>query len=352
MKLDRSLLSVLASLALALAITPHVLADPLEIDDLPAEQAKEKRMLEEMKQELGGVKGELNDAMKSMSQLTDLANRRAAAIGQVHEFHLFAKAAEVDFGGGVKAVLPTYNGKIPGPEIHIREGELVKIVLHNELGEPTSLHMHGLALPHNVDGLPRAGKPATSKDAGDAVKPERYLRAKESFAYQFIAPAQTTAYYHPQVMHSTQRDNGMYGAIIVHPRLPSKAPDQELTLFFGKHQDKETTYLVNGKTAPAIPAIELKLGTRVRLHLFNLTGEAVPLHLSGHRFEVVAENGSDPLEPHVFRDTITLNPADRLDLDFIADNPGVWSLSSEKTEQISQGGKFPRGIAVVVRYKN
>jgi FtsP/CotA-like multicopper oxidase with cupredoxin domain len=107
---------------------------------------------------------------------------------------------------------------------------------------------------------------------------------------------------------------------------------------------------MNGKAAPAIPPIELRQGERVRLRVVNAGQHAIPLYLSGHRFEVMSINGSDNLEPHVYRDTITLNPSDRVDLSFAADNPGVWSFASELLEQASNEGKFPGGIACVVRY--
>lgn len=66
--------------------------------------------------------------------------------------------------------------------------------------------------------------------------------------------------------------------------------------------------------------------------------------------EIVSINGSDLLEPHVTRDTITLNPSDRMDVEFQANNPGVWSLASELTDQSSNQGTFPGGIACVIRY--
>ena len=66
----------------------------------------------------------------------------------------------------------------------------------------------------------------------------------------------------------------------------------------------------------------------------------------------IATNGSDQSEVFPKRDTITLAPGDRYDLEFIADNPGVWSLSSLLPTQTANGGSFPGGVACVVRYQN
>ncbi|HMW88410.1 MAG TPA: multicopper oxidase domain-containing protein [Candidatus Obscuribacter sp.] len=356
--------------------SPAARAQFNEVDDLAAEQAKEKLELEDMRKELGSIKGEVKDALRSMSELTNAANTRLPSGAAVQEIHLFAKEAEVDIGGGQKIQALTYNGQIPGPEIHLREGEPTKIVLHNELGQPTSLHFHGIPLPHGVDGLPRAGKPVSSTRGEEETgpKPERYLRSKETFVYQFVPQmqSQTTAYYHPQIMHLKQRQQGLYGALIVHPRLAAHRADQDLSLFFTRVSVKgnsekalpaqtgakaaETAerqvFLVNGKTAPYIPALQVTAGKRIRLRLFNLTEESIPLHLSGHRLEVVGMNGSDPLEPHTMRDTVTLASGDRLDVEFTADNPGVWSLASDRLSQVTdKQGNFPHGLAIVVKYK-
>jgi len=334
-----------------------------EMDDLAAEQAKEKLELQDMKREMNSVKGEVNDAIRSMSELTSRQNNLQMTNMAAKEIHLFAKEADLDVGGGLVAKSLTYNGAIPGPEIHVHEGEPLKVILHNELKVPTSLHFHGLDLPQGIDGLPRAGT-APDIDGVSTVKPERYLRPGESFAYQFIPQVQTTAYYHPQVMHLSQRQSGMYGALIVHPRLPGHVVSEDRVLFISKMPvstkptasspaKERAIYLVNGKTAPFIPALTVRAGQRVRLRVFNLTEEDVPLHLSGHRFEVMAESGSDPLEPHVMRDTVNVKAMDRIDLEFNANNPGVWSLASDKLSQITgEGGKFPAGIAIVVKYKN
>lgn len=46
-----------------------------------------------------------------------------------------------------------YNGHSPGPVIEVNQFDKVKVILHNELLEPTSIHFHGLALPWHVDGV-------------------------------------------------------------------------------------------------------------------------------------------------------------------------------------------------------
>jgi FtsP/CotA-like multicopper oxidase with cupredoxin domain len=43
---------------------------------------------------------------------------------------------------------------VPGPELRVREGDLVRIKLHNRLPVPTTIHWHGIDVPLNQDGVP------------------------------------------------------------------------------------------------------------------------------------------------------------------------------------------------------
>ncbi|MGW4213788.1 multicopper oxidase domain-containing protein [Lentzea sp. NPDC004789] len=42
--------------------------------------------------------------------------------------------------GGVQAHTWTYGGQLPGREIRVRRGEILKVELKNQLPEPTSVH--------------------------------------------------------------------------------------------------------------------------------------------------------------------------------------------------------------------
>jgi FtsP/CotA-like multicopper oxidase with cupredoxin domain len=311
------------------------------------EQAKEREELQNMRNEIKDIKGTMNGAINDLNELNNQMQHP-----DVHEYHLFAKTAACEVYPGLSIDCLTYNGRLPGPPLRVRDGELVRIVLHNQLKVPTSLLFQGIIVPQTVGGLPR-------KDAG-VVQPGGV------FAYQFMAKQPGIFCYHPQIVNQDQRAQGMYGCLIVDPK-GGPTTDKEVVWLIselkyaaaGNHQalsptdsagDAKTVYLVNGKAAPAVPPIELRQGERVRLRVVNAAPHAVPLHLSGHRFEVISTTGSDVLEPHVFRDTVTINPSDRVDLEFTADNPGVWSLASELMEQATTNGRFPGGIACVVRY--
>src|SRR3546814_15712080 len=52
--------------------------------------------------------------------------------------------------GGASAV----NGTIPGPLLRFQEGTTVRLNVHNQLEEDTSIHWHGLLVPFQLDGVP------------------------------------------------------------------------------------------------------------------------------------------------------------------------------------------------------
>lgn len=309
-------------------------AQDADVESMGQAQAEKEAETRSMREELNDLKSNISDSMNSMQAL-----QKKMAEQKVKEFHLFAKEGDLELCAGVNVHALTYNGQSPGPVIRVNVGDVVRIVLHNQLKAPTSLYFQGLVLPYKVDGLPH-------KDAG-------IVQAGESFAYQFVANQEGTFWYHPQVINADQQAQGLSGVLVVEPR-EGKSYDRDYVLVLSQwHAPQAVTYFsVNGKCAPATAAIEVDKGEKILLRIVNTTAQVCPLSLTGHRFEIISTNGSDPAEPHLLRDTVSVNPLDRVDLLFTADNPGVWSLSSGLANQTTNCGKFPGGIATVVRYKD
>jgi nitrite reductase (NO-forming) len=105
----------------------------------------------------------------------------------------------VQIAPGVKYSAWAWAGGAPGPVIHVRQGQLVKITLTN----------NG-AIPHSVDF--HAARVAPDKAFRD-------VNPGESISYTFRANDAGVFMYHcgtkPVLMHIA---NGMYGAIVVEPR--------------------------------------------------------------------------------------------------------------------------------------
>lgn len=52
----------------------------------------------------------------------------------------------------VQVAAYAFNRQVPGPRIRVTEGDHVRIVVKNNLPEPTTVHWHGMILPNNMDG--------------------------------------------------------------------------------------------------------------------------------------------------------------------------------------------------------
>src|SRR3546814_19612394 len=73
------------------------------------------------------------------------------------------------------------------------------------------------------------------------------------------------------------------------------------------------------------PAVILRRG---RSYIFDLRNETAwwhPIHLHGHVLRVIARNGA-PTPYREWQDTVLCAPHERVEIAFVADNPGDWML--------------------------
>ncbi len=262
----------------------------------------------------------------------------AATEPPVKEFHLTAKETEVELQPGTTVKAWTYNGIMPGPEIRVTEGDRVRVTLTNELPTGTTIHWHGVDVPNAMDG-----------PAGLSQAP---VEPGESFTYEFIATPGGTRWYHTHTDVSTQILLGLYGAFIVEPKGGLPEIDRDYTYILTEW-DAELTpavalgeeprgprdqtlrggefgtdyFLMNGKMHEAIPPIVVSEGDKVRIRLINAGNVPHPFHTHGHSFKIVATDGNPvPESAQLTKDTVLVAPGERYDIEFVANNPGVWMV--------------------------
>lgn len=73
------------------------------------------------------------------------------------------------------------------------------------------------------------------------------------------------------------------------------------------------------------PMITLRRGSTALLAIKNETAWYHPMHMHGHSFRVVAQNGK-PTKYREWRDTVLIAPRESADVAFVADNPGDWMI--------------------------
>jgi FtsP/CotA-like multicopper oxidase with cupredoxin domain len=88
----------------------------------------------------------------------------------------------------------------------------------------------------------------------------------------------------------------------------------------------ELIHMINGQASPDVPAITVRDGERVRLHIVNETGEYHPMHLHGHRLSLLTVDGRRIEGSPILVDTVLVAPHQTWDVAFLADNPGIWML--------------------------
>ena len=269
----------------------------------------------------------------------------------IREFELTAEELDWEIMPGVATRAWGYNGQTPGPEIRVREGDLVRVVLRNKLPVPTTVHWHGVHLPPAMDG------PAGLNQA--AVKPG------DEFIYEFTATPAGTRWYHSHADPQLQVPMGLYGPLIIEPRVPARpyTYDREYTLILGEWDSELTPdvaagraprgpkdqmlrggelgadmFLVNGRAHGAIPPIEIKEGDRVLLRMINAGHIPHPIHIHGHSFKIVATDGNPvPAGMEWTKDTVLIGPSERYDLEFEGNNPGVWMFHCHIEHHMANG---------------
>ncbi|MGH7385639.1 MAG: multicopper oxidase family protein, partial [Candidatus Rokuibacteriota bacterium] len=257
---------------------------------------------------------------------------QAEAAAKAREIVIEPRQVKWELAPGRTITAMAYNGQVPGPEIRVKEGERVRVVLKNALGEPTTIHWHGVEVPNAMDGVP-----------GITQKP---VRPGETFVYEFEARPAGTRWYHTHFQEHRQMDLGLVAPLIIEPARGEPFPfDREHTLVLddwaagvgptlpatsagvaggrgemggmmsgmrgggmmgggmmgrggmmgGSSQNMPAydTMTINGKAYPATEPLQMRKGERVRLRLINASADHTHvIRLAGHQLRVTHTDGN------------------------------------------------------------
>jgi manganese oxidase len=252
--------------------------------------------------------------------------------GDWKEFHLVAEPVEREFAPGMTVHLWGYNGQSPGPTIECVEGDKVRIFVTNRLPEHTTVHWHGLVVPNGMDGV------------GGLTQP--HILPGKTFVYEFEMKASGTFMYHPHSDEMVQMAMGMMGMFIVHPRDPKfRRVDRDFVFMMNAYAIDPGTSLPrvsemtdfnmwtwNSRVFPGIDILPVRLGSRVRVRMANLSMTNHPIHLHGHHFAVTCTDGGWIPESAQWPETTIDVPVGAIRaLDVVADNPGDWAFHCHKS---------------------
>lgn len=265
-------------------------------------------------------------------------------------FELTAKAVLWPIMDGVTVTAYTYNGTVPGPMIRVTEGDQVRVIVKNELPVPTTIHWHGVEVPNAMDGIPGVTQ--------DPILPG------ETFVYEFTAKPAGTFMYHSHYEGDIQVGAGLYAPFIIVPKdADANPPAVDKVLMISEWRvvngvtyaampmgGMEPNYFtINGKSFPATEKITVKKGERVRLRLIAIGQFVHPMHLHGFPFEIVATDGHPlPEGARLIKDTVSVAPGERYDIEFIASETGQWMLHCHILHHTTNDNIEPGGLMLMI----
>jgi manganese oxidase len=296
--------------------------------------------------------------------------------GHKRTFTLVLAPAMVEPLPGHSVQARTVNGISPGPVLRMTEGDDVEITVVNRLVQETGIHWHGVPVPFAMDGVPMVSQPPIASNA--------------TFVYRWIAPQAGTYMYHSH--YNDMDQDTIVGMLIVDPQDPSREPKYAVdfpivvtTLPWEparsieaqavlansmlmpsmaqnpkadpmpgmgdamERMDQVEYWCFNGKTFPATEPIRVKPGDLVRVRFANITHMAHPMHLHGHWFRWIAQDGAPLPDPRPMN-TIPVDPGRTVDIDFVANNPGVWPLHCHIVSHMVDNHDQMSGLVTVVQY--
>jgi FtsP/CotA-like multicopper oxidase with cupredoxin domain len=231
---------------------------------------------------------------------------------------------------GVTVEAYAFNGQIPGPRLHIRQGDRVRINVRNRLPESTTVHWHGLILPNVMDG--------------PAHITQDPIEQGGTYHYEFTAVQSGTYLYHSHDHVDRQQALGLYGALLIDPAEPDPAlaADHDYPVMLQEWLIRDgltfpampmdgaqpNFFSINGRAFPATETITMRLGETLKVRFIGSSNGFIhPMHIHGGPFQVVAIDGQTlPATARYTADTLNVAPGQRYDVIWRARTPGKWLI--------------------------
>lgn len=274
---------------------------------------------------------------------------------ELRKFEMTIEEVEIEVAPNFRAKVWGFNGQVPGPLIHVAEGDDLEITVHNLTSLNHTIHWHGTYQTNSWrnDGVPNITQLA--------------IEPGESFVYKFVADKPGSLWYHCHVNVAEHLGvRGMWGPMIVDPKVPSEIEkevtkdvimmfsgwDSDVAMEYGKGghpRDVPDYYSINGKSFPINQPLRVTEGDVLRIRLFSASSETA-YHLHGHDVLVTHKDGL-PLESPYWADVVDVPMGARVDVIARMNNPGRWINHDHIEQHTSNSGKMPGGAVMIVEYE-
>jgi len=319
-------------------------------------------------------------------------------------FDMDIRIAQHEILPGIKVHMLAFNGQVPGPEFHVTEGDWVKVNFTNKTEEMHTIHWHGVFVPYTMDGVPMItqdpvhpgqtfvyrfqAKPSgtrwyhchwgTPLHASHAMhgafiihKKDDPLKKRFPYArdYTLMLEAWDINFVRDEL------NEILHGMKEVNKLMAQGKLDYKTHGFFKNYQEFKQAvesreyiapYLqsrsnglhinhnffgINGKAYPATKRIGIRQGEWIRIRMINASGLTHHMHLHGHDFWWVAQDGNDLADPRQIN-TIHVAPGGTYDIMVYGDNPGYWTFHDHATTRVTNNGIYPGGMLTVLEYED
>lgn len=258
--------------------------------------------------------------------------------GAVKDITFNVTDAKVEVAPGVTLSAWTFGGSIPGPVLHVRQGDTVKFTLTNKSIMPHSIDFHAARTAPNVN--------------------YKNVNPGESYTFTWKATDAGVFMYHcgtaPILQHLAE---GMYGAVIVDPiNHPLPAVDRELVFVQSEfyltapHDGVVSADYQKAGTGSADLVVfngyanqysqhplAVKVGERVRVYLLNAgPNHFSAFHVVGTIFDHVWVDGNPENDLHGIQ-TWTVAPGEGAAFDFTLSEPGNYPMVSHDFADANKG---------------
>jgi nitrite reductase (NO-forming) len=307
----------------------------------------------------------------ALTHLPDIAPLSSG--NRTHDVRVDIVSQQIEIAPGVRYQAWTFGGSVPGPVLHVREGDRVKFTMKNRSHERVTVaepapgsapFLAQLAAANPQKPIAAAAPMHHSIDIHAAtVAPDdkwRMVMPGESVRFEWVANYPGIYLYHcgvaPVLQHSAM---GQYGIVVVSPRdgYPTDGQvDREYVVvqseFYLKPGEDDLHVLDFDAAANKVPSqvvfnghqtaltqrpLEARAGERVRLYLHNVgPNDHASSHVIGAIFDRVFFEGN-PLNDMRGMQTVALGASNGAVVEFIAPEEGDYILVDHEFADAQKG---------------
>lgn len=324
--------------------------------------------------------------------------------GDVKVFELFVDIYGQELVPGFTLHTLAFNNQVPGPEIRVNQGDKVRVIFKNKTELNHTIHWHGLHVPWRMDGVPYVNQMPVMQGQqfvyefvaepygthfyhchwgtllhmqsgmyGSLIVENPDDPVQKQFPYEreytLLYSAHDVNFIRNELNSMLERmkertylmkngrfnkerfavfdskeelvkavKNGYQPPYVVNRRAPAELPEPNW-------------FTVNGKSYPSTPNLYIRENENIRVRLINGGTEEHYLHLHGHDFWQVCDDGL-PLPQPWQMNALRLSPGKTLDIIIEGKNRGIWTFHDHDIRKVTNNGLYPGGNLLALVYED